>query len=54
MVSQRFKNDDKTKTTLVSIPVRGSGKSKLRKLLDQKFGSNVSIPVRGSGKSKFY
>ena len=36
----------------VSIPVRGSGKSKAQSANPRRCGSRVSIPVRGSGKSK--
>ncbi len=53
MVSQSLKDGDQGEIRLmVSIPVRGSGKSKKYNSFGGAELANVSIPVRGSGKSK--
>ena len=55
MVSQsRVEVGETADGTPVSIPVRGSGKSKIYSARQNKAGKRVSIPVRGSGKSKCF
>ena len=54
MVSQSEITVNQSGSVKVSIPVRGSGKSKQQITVEEcKGGKVVSIPVRGSGKSKF-
>ncbi len=53
MVSQSSIGMDLEASILVSIPVRGSGKSKFAVGEQIRSKIRVSIPVRGSGKSKF-